>query len=105
MRTTHIVVTDDLDGSEGAETVSFAYQGVEYTIDLAEKNQAKLQKALTPYLQAGSRVAGRKKTAGVSSAPRRNDLSAVREWARENGHQVSERGRISAEVLDAYHAG
>ena len=116
MKTTHTVITDDIDGSDGAETISFAYQGVEYSIDLADKNTAKLEKALSPFLAAASRIGGRKRTTtrgrksngnGGDNSTRnagRLDLGAVRAWARENGYDVADRGRVSADVLAAYDA-
>lgn len=99
-----VIVTDDLDGSENAETVSFGFEGVSYEIDLAKKNRAKLEKALAPFIEAGRRVprGGRRgagRTGGSSA-----DRSAVRAWAREAGLQVSERGRVSADVMRQYEA-
>jgi Lsr2 len=99
-----VIVTDDLDGSDNAETVSFGFDGVAYEIDLAKKNRAKLEKALAPYIEAGRRVprGGRRGTgrSGGASA----DRSAVRAWAKEAGLKVSERGRVSADVMRQYEA-
>lgn len=104
-RTTHVVITDDMDGSEGAQEVSFAFQGTEYTIDLGEKNLAKLEKALTPFIEAGSKVSARRSTRrGSGSASGKSDAAAIRAWAKENGHSVPDRGRIPAEVREAYEA-
>ncbi|MEZ0579292.1 Lsr2 family protein [Nocardioides sp. MH1] len=106
-RTTITQITDDIDGTSNAEEVSFAFMGVEYTIDLAKKNRAALEKALKPYVDAGKRVPRRsgtgtrsRKSATRSSAT--TDLRAVRAWAAENGHEVSTRGRVPAAVLEAY---
>ena len=99
-----VIVTDDLDGSDNAETVSFGLDGVTYEIDLAKKNRAKLEKALAPYLEAARRVPrGGRRGAGRGSGPSA-DRSAVRAWARDAGLQVSERGRVSAEVMRQYEA-
>jgi len=99
-----VIVTDDLDGSDNAETVSFGFDGVTYEIDLAKKNRAKLEKALAPYIEAGRRVprAGRRTEgrAGGSST----DRSAVRAWAKSAGLEVSDRGRVSAEIMRQYEA-
>ena len=101
-----VMLIDDVDGSEGAETVTFALDGVTYEIDLSEKNAAKMRGDLASWVGHGRRVSGR----SASPRPARKtaaggtDSSAVREWARANGHTVSERGRISASVMDAYNA-
>ncbi|MEO7944462.1 MAG: Lsr2 family protein [Marmoricola sp.] len=98
-------ITDDLDGSKDAQTYSFAWQGNEYTIDLSKKNAKAFEKMLQPYIAAASKVTGRaRSTAPKSSKASRRDLAEVRAWAKENGFQVSERGRISAAVLTAYDA-
>ena len=99
-----IVLEDDIDGSEADETVTFAVDGVSYEIDLNAKNAAALRDALAPYVGHARRSAGRRtsgRPAGSRGAGKR-DLADVREWARSNGHKVSDRGRISAEVQAAY---
>jgi hypothetical protein len=99
-----VIVTDDLDGSDNAETVTFGFDGVTYEIDLAKKNRAKLEKALAPYMEAGRRVPrGGRRAAGRSSGSSA-DRSAVRAWAKQAGLQVSERGRVSADVMRQYEA-
>ncbi len=105
-----VVLTDDLDGGTADRTVEFAVDGVNYTIDLSEKNAGKLRKALDPFISAGNRV-GRGNTdgrgrRGAGRAPVRADREqnkAIREWAVKNGHEVSERGRIPASVTEAFH--
>lgn len=99
-------ITDDIDGSEGAETISFSLDGVSYEIDLAERNATKLYDALKPYREAGRKISGTgasKRSSGRRKAPT-HDLDAVRAWASKNGHKVAERGRIAQSVLDAYDA-
>jgi hypothetical protein len=98
-----VIVTDDLDGSEDAETVSFGFGGVSYEIDLGKKNRARLERALALFIEAGRRVprGGRRRGAsrpGGSPA----DRSAVRAWARAAGLKVSDRGRISAGIMRQY---
>ena len=99
-----MVTTDDLDGSQGAETVTFGLDGVNYEIDLGQPNRTRLATALAPFIAAGraSRGSGRRGT-GRTGGPR-IDRAAVRAWAREAGLAVSERGRISAEVMRQYQA-
>jgi hypothetical protein len=107
-RQTIVQLTDDLDGNEADETVPFSFRGTNYEIDLSSKNAAAMEKALAKYLSAGRRVSGgRAHTRGRSgrrTAASRSDVSAIREWARENGYEVSGRGRIAAEVRSAYEA-
>jgi hypothetical protein len=103
---------DDIDGSEipdgGGERVEFSVRGVGYQIDLSATNVAKFDKALKPYVAAATRVRSTrgsrgKATSGTSSAPK-EQLSTIREWARKNGHEVSDRGRIKAEIVQAFGA-
>ena len=100
-----IVLEDDLDGGVAAETVTFGLDGVNYEIDLSDKNAGKLRDGLATWIGHARRSGGRRSTgrrSGSSSASSRRDLSAVRAWARANGHQVSDRGRVSAAVQEAY---
>lgn len=105
-RTTHVVIKDDLDGSEGAEEVSFAYAGTEYTIDLGEKSRAKLEKALKPFIDAGTKVPASRRSArkGSGSASGKSESAVIRAWAKDNGHEVPDRGRVPQAVVDAYNA-
>ena len=107
--------TDDIDGAKAEGTVTFSFDGRHYEIDLSKKNRAAFEKALKPYTEAGrkTRSAGRgaarsssrtSRGAGARRSASRSDLSAIREWARANGHQVAERGRITQEIQDAYDA-
>jgi hypothetical protein len=104
-RTVAVVMTDDLDGSSAAETVMFGFEGVTYEIDLSERNRARLQRDLAPYVAAGRRVSRSRRRTGSDRQPGpRVDRAAVRAWAKDNGLKVSERGRISAEVISQYEA-
>lgn len=104
------VLTDDLDGGDADRTIEFGLDGVNYTIDLSERNSGKLRKALDPYLAAASRVgrtgaSGRVASRVVQPARTNRDQNqAIREWANKNGYEVSERGRIPASVVEAFHA-
>jgi hypothetical protein len=102
-RTTITQITDDLDGSKDASEVSFAFDGTHYTIDLSNKNRTALQKLLKPYIEAGTKVTKRSGRTKASAA-RGGQSSAVREWAKAQGIEVSERGRIPKSVLDQYDA-
>jgi len=105
---TVIQLTDDLDGtriSGSGGTVAFGLDGVGYQIDLTEKNARKLRDILEPYVSSARR--GTSKSSGgrrsPSATPSR-DAQAIRSWARRNGYEVSERGRISSAILAAYEA-
>ena len=105
-----VVLVDDLDGGEAEETVSFALDGVSYEIDLNAENAARLRDELAPWVGHARRVGGRSggrrsgSRSRSSSASSGVDTAAVRDWARKKGYKVSERGRISAEVMEAYQA-
>ena len=101
--------TDDIDGTdlgETANTISFAFEGKEYSIDLSDDNAQAFREAVAPYIEAGHRVTGAKTKAARKTTRKTSpaDTEAVREWARENGYDVSDRGRIPANVMDAYAA-
>lgn len=99
-------LTDDIDGGDAVETVSFALDGTAYEIDLNEENAAALRDAFAPFLghaRRGTRSSGRRAVPArrAGAAPSQN-VSEIRSWAKANGYAVSERGRISSEVLTAY---
>jgi hypothetical protein len=94
--------TDDIDGSTAAGTVSFAFDGTHYEIDLSKRNAAAFEKAMRPYLDAARRVRNTRSRATSRRAAPTRDLAAIREWATANGYAVSSRGRIAGEVIDAY---
>lgn len=98
---------DDLDGSVGdVETVTFGLDGAEYEIDLNAANSSALRDELAAFVAHARRTGGRVKrgtsTVASSSAAMREENAAIREWARANGHDVSERGRIPGQVIEAY---
>lgn len=104
-RQIRVVLTDDIDGTEGAQTIEFALAGKAYTIDLNDANARKLEDALAPFIAKAEKVSGRSRSRG--SSPRKassSNTAAIREWARSNGYKVSERGRIPGDVTAAYEA-
>jgi hypothetical protein len=104
-KTVSVLIADDLDGSPDAETVRFGFGGVSYEIDLGKKNKAKLDRGVAKYIEAGRRAGLRGgRVSGPVSSGRRAELAAVRAWAKEQGLQVSERGRISGDVMAQYKA-
>ena len=106
----NVVLVDDLDGSDASETVSFALDGVDYEIDLTDQHAAELRDALAVYIGHGRRTGGRRRRGQGAGGGRSSSASAgpsasdIRAWARENGWDVPERGRVSAEVREAYAA-
>ncbi|MBB6627426.1 Lsr2 family protein [Nocardioides sp. KIGAM211] len=100
----HIVLVDDLDGSEATESVSFGLDGTSYEIDLNDENAAALRDALAGYVGHARKVGGAKGRAKRSSAPAAGGASAkeIRDWARSNGYDVPDRGRVSADVRQAF---
>jgi len=98
-----VTLVDDLDGGSADETVLFSIDGINYEIDLSAENAKKLRDAMSRFAEAGRRVtATRRGTRARSGGP---NPAAIREWARSQGIAVSERGRISAELLARYQAG
>ena len=111
---TIVTLVDDLTGeeAENISTVEFALDGVTYQLDLTDENSTKLHDALSPYAKAGRKIGGRRRSgprpgqANKSTDPsaryNRETLKSIREWAKKNGHNVSDRGRLPAEVMQAW---
>ena len=98
---TVVSVLDDIDGSEGAETVAFSLRGASYEIDLARENLAALIDALAPFIGA-ARETNDGAASRTKPVRRRADAAEVRAWAAEQGLEVCARGRISRQVLERY---
>ena len=97
-------LTDDLDGSPAVTTARFGYEGVEYEIDLNEEHLEEFEEFLAPYVEHGRRIrVDRQRRPGRGGGTRR-DAGVVRQWAREQGYQVNNRGRISADIRARYDA-
>jgi Lsr2 len=105
-----VELTDDLDGSPAKETVTFGLDGAEMEIDLSEQHARELRVALETYVHAarktagGRRAGGRGRRGGGGAARGPEQIKAIRDWAKQQGMDVSERGRIPARVEEAYHA-
>ena len=103
--TTLVELTDDIDGGKAEQTVRFAFDGHHYEIDLSKKNANALSKALKPYVDSARKVrAPAPARARPAAAPQQVNLSEVRAWAKSNGYDISDRGRIPAAVMEAYQA-
>jgi hypothetical protein len=95
---TAVIVYDDLDGSEGASRVTFAYGGTGYEIDLGDTHRTELEHALARFIAAARRTG--RVTASTDRSPyarpvgQGRDLAAIRAWARDHGFEVSDHGRV-----------
>ncbi|TQC43229.1 Lsr2 family protein [Rhodococcus sp. WS4] len=109
---------DDIDGTSiddgKGETIAFSVDGIDYEIDLSAKNATAFHKKLDYYIEHATRVGGRKNrtvgtlhSGGSATKPARRDrdhVRAVREWAREQGYEVGDRGRMPTDIVEAYTA-
>lgn len=102
------ILEDDIDGGEASETITFALDGVSYEIDLNEENAQRLRDAMAPWVGSARKVQGRRtaRTGGSASrttgSARKEEIARIRQWGRENGWEVSDRGRLSADLEEAY---
>ncbi|MEO9324331.1 Lsr2 family protein [Nocardioides sp. C4-1] len=105
----NITLVDDIDGSDADETVTFGLDGATYEIDLNSDNATSLREALAGYVGNARKVSGGRRAATRKSAPAAaansgSSAAEVREWARSNGYEVPDRGRIPAHVREAFDA-
>lgn len=98
------LLTDDLDGGDASSTVTFGLDSATYEIDLSDAHADELRAALAPYVAVARKVGGRKAARGASRRGGNGEVSAnqIRSWAVAQGMTVSSRGRVSAEVREAY---
>ena len=102
----NVILEDDLDGGAAAETVRFSLDGKQYEMDLSAENAERLRAELRPFAEKARRVKPRsgRGAAQAESAPRSGETARIRQWAKENGYEISDRGRIHKDVREAYHA-
>ena len=100
----NIILVDDLDGGSADENVKFGLDGVNYEIDLSATNAAELRSSLERFVNAARKASGggRAQRAKAPAAGRGHDSAQIRQWARDNGYTVNSRGRIQAEIQEAY---
>jgi len=98
-----VLLVDDIDGSKADESVTFALDGVNYEIDLTSEHATQLRDDFAKWVGSARKVSSRGAVRSGRS-PRRasSDADTIRQWARANGHKVSDRGRIPQSVRDAY---
>ncbi|MEV6241027.1 Lsr2 family protein [Lentzea sp. NPDC051838] len=106
-----VQLSDDLDGTvaDDIETISFALDGVVYEIDLKQGNAQKLRDGLADFVASARKTGGRSRrvAAGVvrkvaGEGRTKEQSQAIRQWAKVNGYDLSDRGRIPASVIDAF---
>ena len=102
-----VLLVDDLDGGEAEGTVRFGLDGVDYEIDLSAEHAEALRRALAPFIDAArrgpgaGRQQGRRGQRAGASGP---DTTEVREWARAQGIEVKDRGRVPADLIVRFKA-
>jgi hypothetical protein len=103
-----VLLVDDTDGAAADESVTFSLDGVSYEIDLTADHAKQLRESLAHWVGNARKVSGRSAGQARNASPKRSsgtgDATKIREWARANGRDVSERGRISADIKAAYTA-
>jgi hypothetical protein len=101
-----VVLIDDIDGSsEAAETLTFSYRGTQYELDLSQEHLEELDQALSRFLEVARTVQAAPQPRRRRGAQRRTaavSTQEVRRWAREQGLEISDRGRIPAEIMERY---
>ncbi|ROS78811.1 Lsr2 family protein [Cellulomonas sp. PhB143] len=101
-----VILIDDIDEAAADETVTFSLDGVSYEIDLSTEHAQELRDSFASWIGHARKVTRGARAPRPARAARRagtpSKATEVREWARANGHEVSERGRISADVQKAY---
>jgi hypothetical protein len=100
-----VLLVDDLDGGTADETVTFGLDGVSYEIDLSSGNAGQLRSELSQYVEHARKSAAapaRRRRARTGAG--REQSARIREWAKEHGKKISERGRIPADILAEYEA-
>ena len=111
-RKVEVKLVDDIDGGQADETLSFGLDGTNYEIDLSAEHAKELRSALERYVEASRRV-GRggvmptRNRGRVPAAPARSDREqnkAIREWAKRQKIELSERGRIPRIIVEQYEA-
>ena len=104
-----VVLTDDLDGSDATQTLNYTVDGQEYEIDLSDENVQRFHEALEPFVSKSrpverrliptpTRRTGQRRSGGSG----RDDIPQIRAWAEAQGMDVSARGRVKKEIIDAY---
>lgn len=97
-RKTHVLMIDDIDGSDATSTVMFGLDGIDYEIDLSDANAHEYRSELEKWTSPARRTGGRARR----GTRRGSDAKKIRAWASQNGYEVSDRGRIPADIREEY---
>lgn len=97
-----VVLIDDVDGSVAEETVAFRFEGVDYEIDLSVANLERMRESLAPFIAAARRPDVKSRARGRTSDVSAPSAAEIREWARANGWDMPERGRLSDDLRAAF---
>lgn len=101
-----VLLLDDIDGSGAVETVRFGLDGTEYEIDLNGEHADELRAVAAPYIAKARRIAvrGRRSPRSRSADVNGADSGKIRDWAKENGFEVKDRGRVPGDLVAKYEA-
>ncbi len=109
-RRVQVHLLDDIDGSQADETLKFGLDGTLYEIDLSSKHANKFRSALAQYIAKSRRIgrggvvpSGRGRGSGGTVRTDREQNQAIRDWAKSKGFDISDRGRIPANIIEQYH--
>lgn len=106
-----VQLVDDVDGTEAAETVTFGLDGTTYEIDLSNHNAKKFRQGLERFVEAARKTSGRRGKRALALAttptvtatvPKGPKPSVVRAWAKENGIEVGNQGRVARSIVQQY---
>lgn len=99
---TRTVLVDDMDGGDADTTIAFVINGESYSLDLSPANAAKFHEAIQPFVAAAKERAAKHASSFDAELAGVEQRTAIREWARKKGLEVSDRGRIPQDIIDAY---
>jgi hypothetical protein len=101
-RKVQVQLVDDIDGTEAVETVRFGLDGKNYQIDLSAENAKELRDSLAGFVESARRDTTGRSARPSAAASDRQRTQEIRAWAQQNGHELSDRGRIPGNVIEAY---
>lgn len=97
-----VILEDDFEGGSADESIAFGLDGAEYEIDLSAENAAQFRDVLAPWVANARKTGGRRKRGTKKQTASGPGTAEIRAWAQENGYEVSSRGRVPAEIREAY---
>jgi len=97
-----VEIVDDFDGTPADQTVRFAFNGASYEIDLNREHFEEFAEAIQPYIKAGRKVGSTRRRGNAGNPTQRLENAKIRAWAKQEGLELSDRGRIPAPIVEAY---